>query len=158
MMAARIRIRDAGGTLRTVAQLRMRDAAGTLRTITRVRVRDQNNVLRIVYDPAGASSLSASASPSIVHGTSMGSGTVSTNNTTVTPTGGTAPYTYAWTVIEYDNGVSPTIAGPTSATTGFTQTSVGPGEFYSATFRCTVTDAATNTATADVQAGFVDIS
>lgn len=49
-MVARLRMRDAGNTLRTITQIRMRDAGGTLRTIQRVRMRDAGNTLRTVFD------------------------------------------------------------------------------------------------------------
>lgn len=44
-----IKIRDSGGTLRTITQIRMRDAGNVLRTIKRVRIRDSGNVLRTVW-------------------------------------------------------------------------------------------------------------
>lgn len=153
-------MRDSGGTLRTITQLRMRDSGGTLRTITRVRMRDASNVLRTVYDPAGTSTMSVTA-PTPVHGTSAGSGTVTTNTTTAVASGGTSPYTYAWTLISHDHpSVSPTATIPAAATTAFQQTSVGVGEFYTSTWRVTATDSAVpaNTATDDVVANFVDVS
>ena len=158
MATPRIRLRDTGGTLRTLTRIRMRDAGGTLRTITRIRMRDQNNVLRTVYDPSGASTLTATANRDFV----VGSGTtaaLTTDPVTVTATGGTAPYTYAWTELSHDHPTTaPAINSPTAATTDFTQTNIGPGESYSAQFRCTVTDSASpaNTAFDDVGAVWTD--
>lgn len=164
MGTPRIRIRDTGGTLRTIdgsgsSRIRARDDGGTLRTITRIRVRDQNNVLRVVYDPAGTSTFTATAFPESVSGFSSGTGTVTTGSTTVTPAGGTAPYIHAWTVISFDGGVSPTVSSPSSDTTSFVQTSVGNDDYFTATFRDTVTDSASpaNTTTVDVDAGFVGV-
>jgi hypothetical protein len=155
-MVARLRLRDSGGTLRTITQLRMRDSGGTLRTISRVRLRDANNVLRIVYEPSGASAFTAGASNSVVSGHTLGTGTATTNTTTVTPTGGTAPYTYAWARLSYTAGVAPTATASTAATTAFTQTGMALGGEYTSMWRCTVTDALGLTATADVEAFFVD--
>lgn len=157
MVAPRIRVRDTAGTLRTLTRIRARDTGGTLRTITRIRVRDANNVLRIVWDPTGASTLSASASPDLVSASGT-SGSMTTDTTVVTASNGTAPYTYAWTLIDHDGPVPPTATAPTSASSEFTQTSIGPGAAYSSTWRCTVTDAASNTATADITAIWVDIT
>jgi hypothetical protein len=156
-MTARIRMRDSAGTLRTISQLRMRDSAGTLRTITRVRMRDPNNVLRTVYDPSGASSFSASASDSFTVG--FGVSTATTNSTTITPSGGTAPYSYAWTLTETSHETTdPTATLPAAATTAFQQTNMDPGMIYTAQFRCTVTDSSTPalTTTVDVAANFAD--
>jgi hypothetical protein len=153
-MTARLRLRDSSSTIRTITRLRMRDAGGTLRTISRARMRGPDNVLRIVYDPSGASSLAGSASPSSVAGTSATT-TVTSASTTVTATGGTAPYTYAWTVIAYDNATSPTVTSAAAATTTFQQTNVGAGEVYYATFRCTITDNVGNTAKVDVTGSFL---
>jgi hypothetical protein len=157
-MAARLRVRDSGGTLRTITQFRVRDDTNVLRTITRIRVRDANNVLRVVYDTTGASSFAATASPGTVHG--IGNGTATTGNTTVTPTGGIAPYFHAWTRISYTNSTPPTIGSASSATTNFTQTNLSAGGADSAVFRDTVTDSAVppNSVTVDVNATFVDSS
>jgi hypothetical protein len=157
-MAARIRVRDSGGTLRTLTQIRARDSGGTLRTITRIRARDQNNVLRVVYDTTGASTFAATADHSTRNGS--GNGTATTTTVVVTPTGGTAPYFHAWTVIAHSNATNPTIGSAASATTNFTQTNIGVGEVDTATFRDTVTDSATpaNSTTVDVDAHFFDTS
>lgn len=158
-MAARLRVRDSGGTLRTITQLRARDAGNTLRTITRIRTRDASNTLRTVYDPAGASSLTATPDHSTRFGSCFGTGTSTTNSVTVTASGGTAPYSYAWTRVTSDHPTNdPTANSPAAATTTFTQTNIGVAEGYTATFRCTVTDANTNTATCDVDCTFLDVT
>jgi hypothetical protein len=156
-MAAVLKIRDAAGTLRTITQVKVRDGGNTLRTCSFVKVRDTTNTLRTVYSTGAA--LSASASPSFTFGITLGTGTAVTDSTTVTPSGGTAPYTYAWTVLSYTHPTtSPTINNPTSATTAFTQTGIVPGGGYGAVMRCTVTDAAAATTTVDVDASFTDAS
>lgn len=63
-------------------------------------------------------------------------GSVVTDAVTVTPTGGTAPYTYAWTQV---SGDPINIVSPTSATTTFQQ-NLGPSEIATGVFRITVTD------------------
>jgi hypothetical protein len=91
-------------------------------------------------------SMTASASPtSLYQSTTFASGT--TSSTTVTPSGGTAPYTYAWALL---TGDTLTVNSPTAATTTFTATGLTSGQSKSATYRCTVTDSAALTATVDV--------
>jgi hypothetical protein len=68
---------------------------------------------------------------------------VVTGDVTATPSGGTAPYTYAWTFDSSDPGVS--ASNPTFATTQFGADMDG-GENRSAIARCIVTDADGNTA------------
>lgn len=71
-------------------------------------------------------------------------GSQTTNSVTVTPSGGTAPYTYAWAFVDGDAGIS--INSPTSATTSFSGDPVGTA--LAATYRCTVTDSAGSPLTA----------
>jgi hypothetical protein len=73
--------------------------------------------------------------------------TLTTNTTTATPTGGSSPYTYAWTKV---SGDTLTVTASTSATTAFQATGLSVGDSRAATYRCTVTDSAAATATADV--------
>jgi hypothetical protein len=63
-------------------------------------------------------------------------GPQTTSSVTVTPSGGVAPYTYAWTKV---SGDTVTIDSPAAATTTFTGT---PPEnsTLSGTYKCTVTD------------------
>lgn len=130
-------IRDGTNTPRTITEIQVRDGTNTPRDISEIRVRDSNNVSRIVFSLA--SDLSASASPETVYGAASLS-TVTTGSTTVAAVGGTAPYTYAWSLDTFDGPVAPTADSPTSATTTFTQTSIAPGDSYSATWSFLVTD------------------
>jgi hypothetical protein len=159
-MTARLRIRDDTNTLRTIdgtgsTRIRMRDSGNTLRTLTRIRMRDPDNVLRVVYDVSGASSFSASASPTGIAGHTAGT-TITTRITTVTATGGTPPYTYAWTKLSWTNATPPTINSPAAAATTATQTNCS--DVDNATIRCTVSDSASNHATADVACTWVNIT
>lgn len=146
-------VRDGDAIARTITAIQVRDGGNVARDISEIRVRDSNNVSRLVFTTA--SPLTASASPEAVGGVAYGDGNVTTNATTVTPAGGTAPYTYAWTVVSYTNGSGPPVANsPTAAITTITQT--GVIEDDSAVLRCTVTDDNGATATADVSAFFIN--
>lgn len=96
-----------------------------------------------------ASTLVASVAPSSVSGaiSRPGVATATTNEATVTVTGGTAPFTYAW--VSTDGAMTAT--APTLAATRFSA-SVEGGESASDTFTCTVTDARAQTASAVVMA------
>lgn len=155
-MAAGFQVRDASAD-RTINAIRVIDATGVDRNITEARIIDTTGTDRVFFSAGGGGTLSANASPNPVSGTTAGTGTAVSNSTTVTPTGGTTPYTYAWARTSYSHPtVPPTIGSPASATTTFTQTSIGTGEDYAATFRCTVTDSLGATATADVSAVWAD--
>jgi hypothetical protein len=86
---------------------------------------------------SGSSIFYATASRSTCFATTATSGSVTTPSVTVTPTGGTGPYTYAWTYISGDSGFTANTAS--SASTTFTG-SVAAGEDRSAVWKCTVTD------------------
>jgi len=151
-------IRDATNTPRTITAIQVRDATNTVRAISEMWVRDSNNVSRLVFSLAPP--MTASAFPETVGGFTLGTGVATTSDTVVTPSGGTAPYSYAWTLLTYDNAAPPTATAPTSATCGFTQTGIGIGEDYSATWRCTVTDSSPSpyTATTDILAFWADLT
>lgn len=72
--------------------------------------------------------------------------TVTTNSVTVTPTGGTGPYTYAWTRVSGDSAVN--VSNATNPTVSFNANVPRDGE-RSATWRCTVTDSLLATAYVD---------
>jgi hypothetical protein len=147
---------DAGSTNRTITALRIIDAGGTDRVITEMRMIDTTGTDRIIYTTA--SPLSVTVDNAIVTGTTS-SGTATTNSATVTAANGTPPYSYSWSVASYDHpSVSPNEDNPAGATSTFTQTSIGAGEYYSADFLMTVTDDVLATATVTVQAVWSDIS
>ena len=94
-----------------------------------------------------STTLNAAASPSSL--STSGTGTpLTTASTTVTPTGGTSPYTYAWTRISGSTLITANSAS--AATTTFTGATLASGTTYSAVFRCTVTDNVAATKTVDV--------
>lgn len=96
----------------------------------------------------GASGFIASAFPPSLAGSVVSGDSRTLGPTTVTPSGGSGSYTYAWTVLESD--YSTVINSPTSATTTITM-SCPFGEVGAAVARCTVTDTVSGlTAIADV--------
>jgi hypothetical protein len=94
----------------------------------------------------GGGTLSLSASPSSLYTTSFSS-SMTSDPCTITPSGGLAPYTYAWTMIAGTAGIT----SPTFATTTFTKTTSG---IANVTARCTVTDSLHVTASVDVPMTF----
>ena len=133
-MTAQIRLRDASGTLRTLARIRMRDEGGNLRTIQRIRIRDASNILRTVWQ-----AMTVALSGSTATATAATS-TITTGSVTATLSGGTAPYSYLWQAASYNtDGIG--ITTPTAASTSFRRTGCISGDGYLGDFYCTVTDA-----------------
>lgn len=104
---------------------------------------------------ADALAFSASASPTLASGSRLGTGNVTTNSVTVTPSGGTGPYTYAWALVTGDTF---TVNSATSATTTFTISITAAGQDKSATYRCTVTDSLAATCSVTVGVSASEIS
>ncbi|PHR57940.1 MAG: hypothetical protein COA43_11225 [Robiginitomaculum sp.] len=103
---------------------------------------------------AGGGSLIATASVSTVHGNSVYPASATTASVTITVTGGTAPYTHAWSK---HSGDTFTVNNPTSATTSFTAT---PSLYESlgAIYQDTITDANGATFTIFVTVGAYETS
>jgi hypothetical protein len=113
---------------------------GSLKTQQEAQDSAVNGVATVA---GGGGGLTGYASKSSVGGTRVGAGSVTSATVTVTASGGTAPYTYAWTKI---SGGAITAVLPASDVTAFSGT-VALGETISAQFQCTITD--------DVAATFV---
>lgn len=96
------------------------------------------------------SALDVFATPAICQG--IGTGTVTSVLTTVSVSGGTPPYTYAWEGVTGDalEGTLYAVA-PTSAITTFRGV-VSAGNGLSGAFRCRVTDSAARTGSVNVSA------
>ncbi len=104
------------------------------------------------YGTSNVPALSVTASD--VSGMASGfsfSGTVSSSGDSpdTTPSGGTAPYTYAWTHLSTSGGVTPTISSST-AQNPFWVATVDSGDPSVSTWRVTVTDSAAQTASDDI--------
>lgn len=84
-----------------------------------------------------ASPLSVSLNRPSVSGSSTAS-SITTNSVTATGSGGTSPYTYAWSRVSGNRAITATNAS--GRTTSFTRTGCVAGTSYSATWRCSVTD------------------
>lgn len=150
-------IRDAGNVARAATAIAVRDAGNVSRVISEIRVRDINNVSRVVYRAGGAAVVTATANTSYVSGYTRYSSSATTNPVTVTVAGGTAPYTYAWSLLDYTSAIPPTATAPTSATSAFFQTGMASGDVENSTWRCTVTDANGATGFVDITAAFVRV-
>lgn len=129
----RIRMRDGGGTLRTITRIRMRDAAGTLRTISQIRMRDGSGTLRTVF-----SSFSVVLDEVNVYTFATPPGTITSTTINSTVTGGVSPYTYLWERVSGSGSIS--AASPTAANTAFQTTMAGGSGYRTAVFRLKVTD------------------
>lgn len=94
---------------------------------------------------SGGALTATTSSSSVVRFTNT-AGLLTTGSVTVTPSGGTGPYTYAWAKFSGDTF---TITSPTSASTTFSITLAGD-EDAAAIYRCTVTDSVAATYAVDV--------
>lgn len=156
-MTAGIKVIGSGPTDRTIAGFKITGPDSVSRTIVSGRIIGTDSVDRVFWQPS--SGLSVGITPDPVSGTTLGTGTAVTGSATAAPSGGTAPYTYAWSRTSYNHPTTPpTITAPTSASTAFTQTNIGTGEDYGATFRCTVTDSLGATANNSVSAIWSDLA
>jgi hypothetical protein len=156
LMAAGIVIRDASAD-RTITEFHVIDAGSTDRTITQGRIIGADRVDRVFWDPSGTVSFNVTISPGLVSGTEFGTGTATTGTATASATGGTGPYTFAWTLISYTHPTTaPTITSAATAATKFIQTNIGAGADYSADFRVTATDSIGNTGFDDITAFWTD--
>jgi hypothetical protein len=132
-----LKIRDAGGTLRTIVGLKIRDAGGTLRTIADLKVRDAGGTLRTVFTSGGGGGTSVWIDP-------PSSDTASTTETyhaedfTVGYSGGVAPTSYAWGVVSSSGGSASVLSGATTATARL-RLSDSDGGGATAEFYCDVT-------------------
>lgn len=129
-------------TMRTIKQLSMLDAGSVLHPLKQLSLKDAGGTLRPIF--AG---ITAVASPDMASGSISQPfpDNVTTTSTTATPTGGIAPYTYSWTIVDVTTG-DWAIDSPATASTTFSSFFVAPGSNALATFQCTVTDAIGSTA------------
>jgi hypothetical protein len=130
-------------------------AGGAWRTLVAIQIYSGGTwrqVANFTPPPSGGTggTITVAASPNPC-GTTRSAGIITTPTCTVTPSGGLAPYTYAWSIL--DGGLA-TIANPTLASTTFTRSSVPPNTEIDEIARCVVTDSLGTQATATVQLFF----
>lgn len=112
----------------------------------------------IAFPGGGGSGLSATVSDGSVFGSEfrlsppaqpsvLAVGSDNPPSVTVTATGGTGPYTYAWSHVSGDSAVQ--VLSPTAATTAFIA-NCGKNQTKAAVKRCTVTDSLLASVTVDV--------
>lgn len=136
-----IRVKTTTG-VKAAAEVSIRDAAAALKVVGSVWLRDAANVLKLAYSSSATGAFIVSANPLTAFGARTGSGplAITSEEVSVTITGGAAPYTYAWSLVfAYDGTWS--IQSSTSDRTRFSCSAVPLGESYVAEFKCTVTDA-----------------
>lgn len=129
-----IGLRDATST-KTIGFVGARDADGMAEC--EVYIRDADGIA-LVHSPGGA--FTVDVPPTVYGGAAFNGGiAVTTENATVTITGGQGPFTFEW---ERTDGALGdwTIINPTAQTTAFRCIGVGIGEFETANFACTVRD------------------
>lgn len=152
-----VKIVDATGVLRTITRMSIMDGSGVLRPLRTLKIKDGSGTLRTVatFIPP----LSATVDNAYVYGTgnSVYPATVTTNTFTVSAVGGTAPFTYAYSVVWVTGGTL-TATAPTSATSDLRLSSVPNGFTYEGVMRCTITDALGATATVDITGHFTNES
>lgn len=139
--------------VKDVAALSLR-TGGVLKAIETASLRTALGLVEVWPVAGGGGALTININTPLVQGAAASdvSPSVTTDQVTATPANGVAPFTYLWELIADDGGVW-AIENANVATTRFYHTLVSSGDTYTATFRCTVTDANGFTGeTADVTA------
>ncbi len=133
-MAGVLKVRDAGGTLRTITSLKVRDSAGVLRTITSAKVRDAAGVLREFFNSGGGGGGGNPAS--ITPGFSFQTGKPASASASFTAhSSGSAPTVFAWGVLDGQGYVS----GPLNQATAVCVVYTSGAAEEVATFYCDMT-------------------
>lgn len=122
--------------LSEIGDIALRDAGG-LQAIGSALVRDASG-LHAIFAPGSGMTIDVPLDSTGARFSSSAGG-VTTESVAATVTGGTSPYTYLWSRTDA-NPESWTILTATSRETQFRAAAVGPGEQFTATFKCTVTD------------------
>ena len=148
-----IGIRTADGN-KTVASVSIRTADGN-KGVARAGILTATGA-KDFFVSGGGGNLAVEASPISAIGTGLSGEAVAvtSNVVTLTATGGTPGYTYAWEETSEGSGI--TILSPASAGTRFRAT-LEPFDTVFGTFRGTVTDARGRTAFVDVEASLTNI-
>lgn len=79
----------------------------------------------------------ASVTPDPING-NISSSPSNFGTLTCSVTGGVGPFTYSWSRVSGDTGI--TAISPTASSTDMNVAGIGPGGFKTSTWRCTVTD------------------
>lgn len=140
-------ILDAGGVLRTITGGKIRDGA-TLRTLRSIQIMD-GATLRTVAIFANALTVAANDI------TALGISSTVSGTSTATPTGGLAPFTYAWSRL---TGTATVTSGGTTASATISEAGLAIDENRLSTFRVTVTDSSGQTATDDIAVSLTRVS
>lgn len=122
------------GALRIITGIKVR-VAGETRQLRKVSVK-QGGELRVVASFYSPLSLSISQDMFGAEFTDGGPAYVQSNTATATPSGGTAPYSYVWSI---QSGAAVSFTAPNSATTAVGDTFASGSR--AGTALCTVTDA-----------------
>ena len=129
-----LKIRDAGGTMRTITAIKIRDAGGVVRTITSVKVRDTGGVLREVFTTGGGGGPGPGPNPAVItpsYASFSGKATFRAANFTASA-GSETITSYSWGLID---GPGTVTAGGATATATLQVYAVA-GDAVSATFFC----------------------
>lgn len=149
-----------GGATKTLAAISFRDTDNVLRSVSLAKVRNASNASKVLFSAltsgGGGSGGGVDLSTDSVGGhVNTGiSVAIQTSEVTAIPSGGVEPYTYLWVRTDANPGTW-SITAATSATTRFFGGNCGPGDELDATFHCTVTDAAGNSAVSDTVSAHV---
>lgn len=133
-MTARTLVVDSGAVTRLTKRWFAIDSGAVARLAKRVFVIDSGAVARLIF----ANQVIATATPTNCFASTPTSGTITTNSTTASATGGIPPYTYSWTLTGA-SGPTITITSPSTASTAFTA-HIPVGQTALAEGVCTVTD------------------
>ena len=124
-----------GGTWRDIVKCSVFQG-GSWRVIKAIKVYQGGAWRDVANFTAGQGAITLALSPTSISKSGRTS-TVNTANVTATPTGGQAPYTYAWVK---QSGGDITALNPANAITGFRAAGLAVDETRTAVFRCTATD------------------